>query len=154
MKFFSRVKTKSIKVGKGLFGYNQIKGGTEENYAMFSKIFKENLTKHESESEETYITKQQVLEAKKGFSRLVVLFLFLFVIALLYTLGNLIRHNFVVGGLGFIFSLLCLVFAFRYHFWLYQIKNQVLGASFSDYYQAELKGFFRKQKSNSNKDRS
>jgi len=151
MSFFKNVKNKSVKVGKGLFGYDQIAGGTKENYSVFKEIIKSNLTKTESDQSEVYLSKQAVLDAKKGFLRLLIMFLFIFVIGVIYAIGNLLEGKLAIALLGFCFALLSLVLAFRYHFWLYQIKNQILGSTFKEYYNAEIKGLFSKKKPSSNK---
>ena len=147
-----KLKDKTVSVSKSLVGYDQITKGTKENYDVFKNLVQYNLTKNTDTEPEIYMPKEKVIETEKSFKKLVIIFLCLFIMGLLYSIGNLFLHNWSLALVAFAFTALCLSITFRYHFWLYQIRNRILGASFQDYYQAELKGFFTKTKAQINKD--
>ena len=140
-------KNKGVKVGKSLFGYNQIVGGTRENYSTYKDIFKANFSKkvEPGSDEELYLPKESVESAKKGFKKLVVVFLILFAFSLIYSISSFLTQNWALGFVILAFSLVCLALVFRYHFWLYQIQTQTLGVSFQEYYQNSLKKLFNKK---------
>jgi hypothetical protein len=74
------------------------------------------------------------------FKKLFISYLIIFFAALIYSSYNFGHHHIVAGFLSIGFSLLCLSFAFRYHFWMFQIKRGELGCTFKDWYNATIMG--------------
>lgn len=57
-----------------------------------------------------------------------------------YTFALLLKKEFAASFLGFGVTALLLAFAFRYHFWYFQIKNRKLGCTIADWWGSKLKG--------------
>lgn len=154
MGLFSSLKQKTVHTGQRLVGYEQMKQGFSDQASMVKGIFNYNTKKFIAQEERTYIPTEEVTQASKAFKMMVVLFDILFLFSLLYCTANLLAHHWITALLSLAFAVLCLSFAFRYHFWLYQIKRKMLGLTFKDYYRDVLKGKVKDKKTdqNSNKD--
>jgi len=61
-------------------------------------------------------------------------FMFFYSMYLLYTL------KIKAFCLSFVVMMLALTFAFRYHFWYFQMKKRKLGCSFKEWYEQGLRG--------------
>ena len=151
MPIFKGLRQKTAKVGKSLFGYDQLSTGFKEQSSMIRDVIKYDTKKIEAK-EDVYIPRKQVEDARHGFKILIALFIGLFVLGLIYAIANFIATNWITGLLSLAFSALCLSFAFRYHFWLYQIKKQTLGLNFDNYNKDEIENrFFAAKKAKPNK---
>ncbi len=146
MKFFKNLKDKSVKTGKRMFAYDQVSQGFREQQSIVKEMYNYNMKEIIPEEENFQIPIQNVIAAHKAFKRLFVTFIALFVFALIYVLSALLTRNWIVAILAFAFSILCLSLAFRYHFWLYQMKRKTLGLSFADYYRDEIAPLFKTTK--------
>lgn len=67
-------------------------------------------------------------------------FFFAGVCSLIYTAYLLFSKEFAVSFLGIGVTSLFFAYAFRYHFWYFQIKNRRLGCTFKDWWQSKIKG--------------
>lgn len=148
MKFFKGVKDKSVKTGKRLVGYDQLNQGLRNNVSIAKEIYDANTKEVVSDQETFQIPVESVVGAQKGFKNILVIFLGLFGFAVLYFVMNLIAGRWIIALLTVAFAVLCLSIAFRYHFWLYQIKKKTLGLNFADYYRDEIAPLWKKPKPN------
>lgn len=69
-----------------------------------------------------------------------VLFFIAGVILLVYTASLLLNKEFAASFLGIGVTSLVFTYAFRYHFWYFQIKNRRLGCSLAEWWSSKLKG--------------
>ncbi len=146
MRLFGKLKNKSVNAGKHLLGVDQIKQGYSTGFSIAKELVESNINPTPAtDKDEVQIPIQQVDSAKHAFKRLLIFFSLLFVFGILYTLLNLVQKNWIIALLALAFSVLCLSLAFRYHFWLFQIKKRMLGMDFKDYYQAQKNSFFAKK---------
>ena len=79
-------------------------------------------------------TEAEIQTSRENFKKLAVTYFIIFILSFFYILYNLANHNMITAVLSVCFSLACLSMAFRYHFWVYQIKVRRLGCSFKDYF--------------------
>lgn len=129
---------------KRMFGASELKQGFQDNRSMLQNLYHYNMKKFKPNYEEYLLSKQQYSEVQKVFRRLFYLFLLLFGLAILYVFVCLFNHNWSVSILALCFATLCAAFAFRYHFWLYQLRRQNLGCKFSDWYRDVIQSKFKK----------
>lgn len=140
MKLFSNLKNKTIRTGKRLFAYDQLHQGFHDQASVIKDLVKNNIEEVKPDQPKIYIETQKVEEAQRSFKKILVIFIGLFFAGILYCIASLINKHWVLALLALAFCMLCLSFAFRYHFWLYQIKKRKLGLKFSDYYKDEIEG--------------
>jgi len=67
------------------------------------------------------------------FKKLCISYLIIAFCALIYSAYNFAHHHIVSGLISIGFFLLCLSFAFRYNFWMYQIRKRELGCTFREW---------------------
>lgn len=79
------------------------------------------------------LTPEEVLKKQKTFLRLAILVLSLMLIALGYAVYQLIEGHIRSFIPSIMLAVLCSSFAFRYHFWYFQMKKQKLGCTFSEW---------------------
>ncbi|MDF2529137.1 MAG: hypothetical protein K0Q57_17 [Gammaproteobacteria bacterium] len=129
---------KTIGGVKRMFGVREI----VDNFKFvesFSKDVIGSELKSSSTGERPLTIEQDKLQATKAtFKKLVISYLIIAFAAFLYFTYNMATHNYIVALLSVAFILLCLSFAFRYHFWLFQMKKGRLGCSFSEWLQDTL----------------
>ena len=87
-----------------------------------------------------HLTDQQLLLQQKSLLRLVVLLLIVAFFLFVYFIYNLIYNNFTAVLINATVMMLALVLAFRYHFWYFQIKQQILGCTFKKWFWQGLMG--------------
>lgn len=146
MQIFKSMKETTLRVGKRLFAYDQLHRGFGSQASLLKDVFKYETKKTETDADHVSIPAKAVADAKNTFKKLLAIFIGLFIIGLMYFVANLIEQNWIVATLALIFSVLCLSFAFRYHFWIYQINKRTLGLTFADYYRDEIESRFGKKK--------
>lgn len=90
--------------------------------------------------ERLQLTDQQLRQRYQEFRRLMLIFLVLGVGLAIYALWHWLAFNFFAGLLSTVVTGIALVQAFRFHFWMYQIKQQKLGCTFKAYFYAAILG--------------
>lgn len=81
------------------------------------------------------ITEYELEQRKQEFIRLMFIYIFAAVAIFLYSLYIVIAYGNLMGFfMGLAITVFALTFAFRYHFWVYQIKHKKLGCSFRDWF--------------------
>ncbi len=131
----SKLKT----TAKRMFAAKELQQGFNENYGVIKKICSYNLKKFTPDYDHFSMPTAQYIEIQKGFRKILFLFIFILAFAMLYAFINLIKGHYTLFFLSLSFSFLCLIFTFRYHFWLYQMKRKKLGCTFTEWYRDEVK---------------
>ena len=143
MGFFSGLKNAggyvfNFKVNKWL-GVDQIKDSTRNIKEVGRTIFIPQQADFPETFEEALvrlnITAEQLEQRKKEFTRLMIIYLL--VAAIIFGYGIYIvayYRNFMGFFMAFAITLYALTHAFRYNFWIYQIKNKKLGCTLRDWF--------------------
>ncbi len=87
-----------------------------------------------------HLTDEMLQNRKNALLRLTLLMLFIASLLFIYILYNLFNAHFLAAGLSTVVLSIALVLAFRYHFWYFQIKQQKLGCTLSEWFQQGLMG--------------
>jgi intracellular multiplication protein IcmV len=123
-----------VKTNRSIFGF--IKKFFIPDQAKTKESFEEALSRLK-------LTPADLIQRHKEFSRLMWIWIFLFLINIAYSIYLLHIHSFrgfyPCLGIGIII----LTQIFRYNFWLFQIKQRRLGCSFRDWFNSQ---FFGKKK--------
>lgn len=94
-----------------------------------------------SETVEQLGLSPEILKSKqKALMRLCVFLVFLMLIVLSYSSYQLYQGHYRAFIPSLVLSFVCLAFAFRYHFWYFQIKVQRLGCTFQEWLNYVLSG--------------
>ncbi|MCX7122845.1 MAG: hypothetical protein NTV32_04125 [Gammaproteobacteria bacterium] len=139
MGFFKKTGNKAVKEGLRIVAADQLKQGLDANLGIIKGAMRYNLRKHIPESDHFSMDTARYIEIQKSFKKIVFLFIFLFFFAILYSIINVFQHDWKLVFLSLSFSVLCLAFGFRYHFWLYQMKRKMLGCTFQEWVRDEVK---------------
>ncbi len=86
------------------------------------------------------LTDEALTSRVRSLFRLSIFMLCLAVALLIYTVYHFIFGTIHAGVLTFVLSLISLAFAFRYHFWYFQIKSRKLGCTLSEWFYQGLMG--------------
>ena len=122
---------------KRAVAYDELKGNTSYIVSIvkgFANVGGKRSKGYQS-FEDMPFTEAEIKESRENFKKLAITYFAIFVLSVFYILYNLINHNMITAILAVCFSLACLSMAFRYHFWVFQIKVRRLGCSFKDYFQ-------------------
>jgi len=143
MGFFSSVKKGgsyvfNFKVTSWL-GMQQIKDSTNSVKDFGRTIFIPEQAEHKETFEEALIrlniTAEQLEQRRKEFTRLMIIYILIATAILCYSVFIVVYYKNIMGFImGFAISLYALTYAFRYHFWIYQIKNKKLGCTIKDWF--------------------
>lgn len=80
-----------------------------------------------------------LIKRQKEFTRLVYFFVLLSIIIVVYGLVLAYSGAFLCALIAFCLSVFSLSQAFRFHFWLFQIKNRKLGATLKEWFNSSAK---------------
>lgn len=127
--------------------YRQLVKSNRSFFGFIKKMFIPEQAKVQESFEEALLrlklTPADLIQRNKEFTRLMWLWIFLFFLSISYSIYLLYSHAlrgfFPCLGISFII----LTQIFRYHFWLFQIKQRRLGCGFRDWLNAQ---FLRKKK--------
>ena len=86
------------------------------------------------------ISDEMLLKQQNSLLRLSLLMLGFAVLMLIYVVYQLIQHSFFGVVVSLIVMCLALVFAFRYHFWYFQVKTRKLGCTLTEWFRHGLMG--------------
>ncbi|HSX19556.1 MAG TPA: type IVB secretion system protein IcmV [Gammaproteobacteria bacterium] len=143
MGFFSRAKSVggtifNFRVDKWM-GLQQLKSSSKDMIKMGQAIF----TPEQADYEETFeealrrlnLTEEQLQERRKEFMRLFIVYILLAIAIFSYSIYIAFAFKNIMGFImGFGVTVFALVNAFRYHFWLYQIKHRKLGCTIREWF--------------------
>ncbi|PCI37952.1 MAG: phosphoesterase [Thiotrichales bacterium] len=146
MGFFKTTK----KVGKVFFnfqvgnwlGFKQIKSNAQE----ISDNAKRLLTPEQASHNETFANAVQRLKLStvdlqqryREFKRLCIFFVALAATVFSYSVYIAVNGNFFGFLMGFSLTLYALTQAFKYHFWMFQIRTKKLGCSIKEWFNANI----------------
>ena len=134
---------KKVDTAKRVVGLSELKQNTD-----YIKSFAQDLWAEKGKTSETVesvsveklkLSDKQLFETKSTWQRLVVLFMVCAVLAILYAIFNLINGYY--GSLIVSLALVVLFLAqtFKYHFWLFQLKQGKLGCTWQEWSQQLFK---------------
>jgi len=84
------------------------------------------------------LTEEDIVERKKAFLRNALLFCLMAFVIFCYGIYLFWIGSLGAGFLSLIFTLVSLAFAFRYHFWFFQLKHRKLGCTLKEWYNSEI----------------
>lgn len=84
------------------------------------------------------LTEDDLEQRKIEFTRLFYFFVVLSIIIIVYGLYLAIFSSLIPALIAFCLSLYTLTQAFRFHFWLFQIKNRKLGCTVKEWFNAKV----------------
>lgn len=91
-------------------------------------------------AEKLKLTAAQLQKRYLALYRYSLLMLTLCILLLSYGIYHLFYYNFLAALISVVLSGIALILAFRYHFWYFQIKEQKLGCTFSEWFNEGLLG--------------
>jgi intracellular multiplication protein IcmV len=134
---------KNIKPTIDTSGYRQVKQIGQSLLKLLKHYLSlPQVTRRESFSEaieQLQLTEVDLLERKKHFSRLTILWLLMFILTLGYTIYTVRQQAWLSILPALSISLIMLMQAFRYHFWLFQLRQRKLGCSVYEWWTATFK---------------
>jgi len=77
---------------------------------------------------------------QRVFLRIAIMMAFLSLLCLFYMLYLLFSGLLAAGLLAFIVALIVLAYAWRFHFWYFQLKNKKLGCTIQEWFNAKAGG--------------
>jgi intracellular multiplication protein IcmV len=139
-----KVSVKTFFNPSGWFGYGQVKQNTNYLWNFFRGMFAipEAPDKPKSETfqeamQRYNLTPAAIAELGKDYLFFAIMFVLLAISMLLFSFYLLIVSRTIPGFLlGLAVSMLLTSQGFRYHFWYFQIKQQKLGCTFDEWWQA------------------
>lgn len=143
MGFFSGLKNAgsyvfNFKVTKWL-GVDQIKDSTKS----FTNVGRNLFISQQADFPETFeealvrlnITAEQLEQRKREFTKLMIIYIIIALMVFCYGIYIVAYYrNFMGFIMSFAITIYALTHAFRYHFWIYQIKNKKLGCSLREWF--------------------
>lgn len=99
--------------------------------ATYSETFEEAMARLE-------LTEEDIQARKQEFTKLCYFFLFLALSIIIYALVMAFKGSLVPSIIAFCLSLYALTQAFRFHFWLFQIKHRKLGCTLKEWMNSEI----------------
>lgn len=99
--------------------------------ATYSETFEEAMIRLQ-------LTEEDITQRKKEFTQLLYSFIAISVAIILYALYMAIAGKMVASLIAFCLSLYTLSQAFRFHFWLFQLKNRKLGCTLKEWINSQI----------------
>jgi intracellular multiplication protein IcmV len=132
-------------------GWKQIGSSSRDLKNLAKAVFRIKLEKNEEKkpATETFeqtmarlnIDEEKLKERQKQFLKLTLFYFALGLALLSYTIHLFITtHFFLASFVTLILSVLMFTYAYRQHFWYFQIKSRKLGRTFKDWVAFTLKG--------------
>ncbi|MBS0289073.1 MAG: type IVB secretion system protein IcmV [Proteobacteria bacterium] len=84
------------------------------------------------------LTEEDIQQRKIEFTRLCYFFIVLSILIVLYALYMAYERNMATSLIAFCLSLYSLTQAFRFHFWLFQLRNRKLGCTIKEWMNSEI----------------
>ncbi|WP_151193854.1 hypothetical protein [Cysteiniphilum sp. JM-1] len=132
----ARIFKKTIKTLKNASSIDTIRSQQSFLKTLFSLLFAIN-RKYKpydfAELESIGIDQHKIIENMKTFKMMVRIFLSFLVLAILYVLYALFCHYYRSALIGLALAFIFLAQAFKYHFWLTQLRSQKLGMSLKEW---------------------
>ena len=127
---------------KSWMGLDIIKSATRYVWQMAKNVF----VPQKAERKETFqealvrlnLTEADLKNRQKEFSHLFLIYGAIGVVIVLYSLFLFYTLSFMGGILSLVVAALAFGVAFRYHFWLFQIKHRKLGCSLQEWWHSKI----------------
>lgn len=111
----------------------------------YKRMLKDMSTPQQAQYSETFeqaidrlgLTQEDIDQRKIEFTRLFIFFIVLSIAIIGYGLYMAITGNMISALISFCISLYSLTQAFRFHFWLFQIKHKKLGCTIKEWFNGE-----------------
>lgn len=107
---------------------------------LFLPAPKKNYQKLEDVMIKFSLSEKDIQIRMKSFFRMGILLLIVSLLIFAYTLYYLLYQEYLVVIVGTVVTLLALSFAFRYHFWYFQLKKGKLGCTFKEWFREAILG--------------
>jgi intracellular multiplication protein IcmV len=143
MAFFQQAKSLgsyifNFRVGKWM-GVDQVKQSYSQLYQITLAVFRPEQAELSETFEEALIrldlTEADIEQRRIEFTRLMIIYAFVSLAIFSYSIWIVYAYKNLLGfGMGFSITIFALTYAFRYHFWLFQIKHRKLGCSLRDWF--------------------
>lgn len=143
MSFFSSAKNLgsyvfNFRVGKWL-DYDMLRRSTSKIVSItrttFSPEQAERTETFEQAMERLNLTEAELQQRQVEFSSLLVIYILIAAAIFSYSVWIVYANKNIMGFfMGFCITIFALSHAFRYHFWIYQIKHRKLGCSLRDWF--------------------
>lgn len=122
-------------------GYQNVKEGFTDLKDSAISTFKtqkaERIETFEEALQRLKITEEDLNQRKKEFRRLVIIYLLLSILLLAYSIYILIfNNNFGGFAIAFALTLYTIINAFKFHFWLFQIRKRKLGCTIKEWFNS------------------
>jgi intracellular multiplication protein IcmV len=132
-------------------GWKQISSSSRDLKDLAKAVFRMKLEKTEEEKPvgETFeqamarlnINDEKLIQRQKQFLKLAIFYFALGLTLFIYAIHLFITtHFFLASSVTIILSVLMFTYAYRQHFWYFQIKSRKLGRTFKDWVAFALKG--------------
>lgn len=152
MSFFGGIKKiikPAVDVPKWI-DYQQLVKNNRSIFGFIKKFFIPDHAKTQESFEEALIrlklTSADLMQRTKEFTRLLWIWIFLFFVSVSYSVYLLLYIHSLRGFFPCLgICIIILTQVFRYHFWLFQIKQRRLGCNFHDWFSYQ---FFNRKKNN------
>lgn len=130
--------------------YQQLVKNNRSVFGFIKKFFIPDHAKTQESFEEALIrlklTTADLMQRSKEFTRLLWIWIFLFFVSVSYSVYLLFYNHSLRGFFPCLgICIIILTQIFRYHFWLFQIKQRRLGCNFRDWFSYQ---FFNRKKNN------
>lgn len=86
------------------------------------------------------LSEKDIQLRRRVFFRMSILLFVLAMLIFTYTVYHLLYQKYLAVIVGFVVTLLAMAFAFRYHFWYFQLKKGKLGCTFKEWFRQGLLG--------------
>ncbi len=84
------------------------------------------------------LTENDLIERQKEFTRLCYFFIFIAMTIIVYALYMAFHGSMTTSLISFCLALYALTQAFRFHFWLFQLRNRKLGCTIKEWMNSEI----------------
>jgi intracellular multiplication protein IcmV len=119
-----------------------------ENGKMIVDIAKQLIVPQKAKRTETFeeamvrlrLSKADISQRTQEFKRLFIIFLVIFIVLLSYTVYLFSEGSIRPGLVSLVLTFIVLAQIFRYHFWLFQIKQRKLGCTLREWFWQGLLG--------------
>lgn len=85
------------------------------------------------------LTESDLVQQHKTFTRLLIVWLFVFIFGFIYAAYTVLQQAWLGAIPTLALSAAALAQAFRYHFWLFQLKQRKLGCSVNEWFTSSFK---------------
>lgn len=129
---------------RGWFGYDLLKSHTQVIWGVLKNLFSPASAPRRVETftqamERLRLAEADIQQVAKNYFLYSLVFAAFGAIACGFSFYLLIHHGTAAGWiLGLASSALCFVYSFRYHFWVFQIKQRKLGCTFKEWWRGKL----------------